>query len=192
MAEALKTIAAVGAAAAAAYIVDDYAVGIRRDLRTLNAGAFSTAFVEREIAAGRVSNVERFIIHAKAKPEAEYLVFQDVPGSGVDKIRRYTFRETDEESNRIAHYLLSIGVKPGDMLASLYQNCPEVGLGLTCEQSRPLISVMSFSLCFSFSELGNSAAPSPSRTTTNAGVPLPTRSRSRVPRSSSSSRNSRK
>ncbi|KAI9010706.1 hypothetical protein DFJ74DRAFT_636784 [Hyaloraphidium curvatum] len=119
--------AALGAAAAlaGAYVLDDQVLGIRRDLRTLNAAKFSQAFVERELAAGRISNVERFLLHAKAKPDEEYLCFQENPGSGPEGIVRYTWRETDEESSRIAHYLLKIGVKPGDLVASLYQNTPE-------------------------------------------------------------------
>lgn len=62
MDSALKALGVAAGVAAGAYVLDDQVLGIRRDLRTLNAGDFSAQFVEREIAAKRYSNVDRFII----------------------------------------------------------------------------------------------------------------------------------
>lgn len=121
----IKALGAVAAGVATGKVLDEQILGISRDKRTLNAAEQTAQFVAREVAAGRISNVERFIAHAKSRPDEEYLVFQEVPGSGAQNIRRWTFKETDEESNRIARLLLDLGVKPGDMIASLYQNTPE-------------------------------------------------------------------
>ena len=45
-----------------------------------------------------------------------YLVYED---------RSITYREMDQNANRFANYLLAIGAKPGDGLATLMGNSPQ-------------------------------------------------------------------
>jgi solute carrier family 27 fatty acid transporter 1/4 len=52
------------------------------------------------------------------------LIFED---------RKWTFLELDEYSNRVAHYFLRMGYKPGDCIALFMENRPEyVGIWLGC------------------------------------------------------------
>ncbi|KXS18519.1 acetyl-CoA synthetase-like protein [Gonapodya prolifera JEL478] len=123
-------LGAVSAIAAAALVNEE--LGLSRDWSSISAQKKAAQIAAAESAAGRFSNVERFILHAKNKPDEEYLVFQNSPGAGdtVDSdgfpnTRRYTWRETDLESNRLANFMLDTGIKPGDMIAILYENTPE-------------------------------------------------------------------
>mmetsp|Transcript_18698 Transcript_18698/g.23790 ORF Transcript_18698/g.23790 Transcript_18698/m.23790 type:complete len:552 (-) Transcript_18698:1641-3296(-) len=59
-------------------------------------------------------------------PAKPFLVF-------VDESRQYSFKEANEEANRIANWATSIGIKKGDTVALMKENCPEfvlVWLGL--------------------------------------------------------------
>ncbi|KAJ3339240.1 hypothetical protein HDU93_008448 [Gonapodya sp. JEL0774] len=124
---------AIGAASAvAAGILVNEELGFSRDWDAISSQKKTAQLCAAETAAGRFSNVDRFLLHAKRKPDAEYLVFQNSPGAGdtVDpdgfpNTRRYTWRETDMESNRLANFMLATGIKPGDMIAILYENTPE-------------------------------------------------------------------
>lgn len=77
-----------------------------------------------EMAAGRYSQVERFLLSASQKPHQPFIVFQESPGNN-DTITM-TFREADHASSRLARFLLDeCGAKPGDMIASLNENTPQ-------------------------------------------------------------------
>jgi acyl-CoA synthetase (AMP-forming)/AMP-acid ligase II len=45
-----------------------------------------------------------------------YLVYQD---------RQVSYREMNDNANRVANYLLKIGAKPGDGIAALMNNSPQ-------------------------------------------------------------------
>lgn len=46
---------------------------------------------------------------------------------------QWTFQDMEDFSNRVAHYFLRMGYKPGDCMALVMNNCPEyVGLWLGC------------------------------------------------------------
>ncbi|KXS21743.1 acetyl-CoA synthetase-like protein [Gonapodya prolifera JEL478] len=120
----MHTLLKLGVAAGAAYAVDSQ-LGFSKDLFMLNAGRQTLKFVEQEMAAGRYSQIDRFLLHVARKPNEPFLVYQEEAGSGVETVKQWTWKEVDIESNKIAHLLLHLGVRPGDMIAVLYQNTPE-------------------------------------------------------------------
>ncbi|KAI9029438.1 hypothetical protein DFJ74DRAFT_487907 [Hyaloraphidium curvatum] len=97
--------------------------GFSKDLFQIRAGAAAVDYVTKEIAAGRYSQIDRFLFTAKANADKPFIVFQEQPGDGKNVV--VTFREADEESTRLARYLMEEhGVRPGEMIASLHENCP--------------------------------------------------------------------
>ena len=60
---------------------------------------------------------------ADARPESVALIFEAEDGS----IERVTFRELRARTNRFANALVACGLKPGDRVGVLLQQCPEAG-----------------------------------------------------------------
>ena len=58
---------------------------------------------------------------ARSAPGAPFVVFDDLQG----RIATRTYREIDEEANRVAHLLRRLGVRRGDTVTLLLANCPE-------------------------------------------------------------------
>ena len=57
-------------------------------------------------------------------PDRTALIFED---------RRWTFLDLEDYSNRVAHFFLGLGYKPGDCIALFMENRPEyVGIWLGC------------------------------------------------------------
>jgi acyl-CoA synthetase (AMP-forming)/AMP-acid ligase II len=76
-----------------------------------------------EMAAGRYSQIDRFLATVAQKPDHPFIIFQEAPGNGQNVVISY--READEQSTRLARYLVDeCGAKPGDMIASLNENHP--------------------------------------------------------------------
>jgi amino acid adenylation domain-containing protein len=51
--------------------------------------------------------------------------FVDGLEDGRVSSRHWTYRELDQEANKIAHLLINRGVKPGDIVATSFDKCPE-------------------------------------------------------------------
>nr|AAD00581.2 peptide synthetase [Aureobasidium pullulans] len=51
--------------------------------------------------------------------------FVDALEDGQISSRHWTYRQLDEEANKIAHLLIDRGVKPGDIIATSFDKCPE-------------------------------------------------------------------
>ena len=74
-----------------------------------------------EIAEGRYSQIERFLLSVKKFPNKPFIVFQESPGNNKNII--VTFKEADDASTRLGRFLLDeCGAKPGDMIGSLNEN----------------------------------------------------------------------
>jgi len=56
--------------------------------------------------------------------DREGLVFVN-DGTGGDRKRSYTFREMDQEANRVANWAIKTGIKSGDVVALMMDNRPE-------------------------------------------------------------------
>lgn len=93
-------------------------------LTTLHFRARSTyQSVAAEVEAGRFSQIDRFLKSVAEKPDFPFIIFQESPGNGENVV--ITYRQADEMSSRLARYLLEEhGVKPGDIISSLHENCP--------------------------------------------------------------------
>lgn len=55
---------------------------------------------------------------ARRQPDKTAVIF-------VDDGQKWSFRELDEYSNRVAHHFRNIGVRKGDVVALFVENCPE-------------------------------------------------------------------
>jgi len=74
----------------------------------------------------------------KKHPEKVCLYFED---------ESWTFRQLDEYSNRLAHFLLSCGFKHGDTVALFMENKPEyVGMWLGCTKIGVVPALINFNL----------------------------------------------
>jgi fatty-acyl-CoA synthase len=60
----------------------------------------------------------------------------------VDTGEQLTYRQLDEESNRLAHLFRRHGLKPGDRVALLLNNCPEFPLAYWGAQRAGLMAVL--------------------------------------------------
>ena len=58
---------------------------------------------------------------AKAFPNRECLIYED---------KRWTFMDLEEYSNRVAHFFLTQGYKPGDCIALFMDNRPVSSLAI--------------------------------------------------------------
>ncbi|KAL1919564.1 uncharacterized protein VTP21DRAFT_2257 [Calcarisporiella thermophila] len=84
-----------------------------RQLRGLIIGAYLIAKCRRE---DTFNFCNRFLEQVKATPDRVYLLYQD---------KTYTFKDIDQQSNQLGHFLLSKGIKRGDIVAIYMQNKPE-------------------------------------------------------------------
>ncbi|KAI9260767.1 hypothetical protein BDA99DRAFT_513160 [Phascolomyces articulosus] len=57
----------------------------------------------------------RFKERAKEEPDRVFLIFEE---------QKYTFRQLEQASNRLAHWLLSQNVQPKDVVCMMHQNSP--------------------------------------------------------------------
>ncbi|KAI4743524.1 peptide synthetase [Aureobasidium sp. EXF-12298] len=62
---------------------------------------------------------------AKDHPDRIAMEFVDGLEDGQISSRRWTFRQLDDEANKIAHLLVDRGAKPGDIIATSFDKCPE-------------------------------------------------------------------
>ncbi|WP_338674803.1 acyl-CoA synthetase [Streptomyces sp. SCSIO 30461] len=68
-------------------------------------------------------------------PDREALVYVDHPGTGAE--RRYGYAELDAAANRIAHHLVTAGLKPGEHLGlHLYNGVEYLQTALGCIKAR--------------------------------------------------------
>ncbi|MFD5427173.1 acyl-CoA synthetase [Streptomyces sp. NPDC127084] len=68
-------------------------------------------------------------------PDREALVYIDQPGTGAE--RRYGYAELDAAANRIAHHLVTAGLKPGEHLGlHLYNGVEYIQTVLGCLKAR--------------------------------------------------------
>ena len=63
-------------------------------------------------------------------PDAIALEFADSLADGYVDKRCWTYRQLDEESNKIAHLLLVSGAKPGSFVAVCFDKCPEASFSI--------------------------------------------------------------
>lgn len=61
----------------------------------------------------------------KDHPDRIAMEFVDGLEDGQVSSRHWTFRQLDEEANKIAHLLVDRGAKPGDIIATSFDKCPE-------------------------------------------------------------------
>ncbi|KAG9674735.1 peptide synthetase, partial [Aureobasidium melanogenum] len=61
----------------------------------------------------------------KDHPERIAMEFVDSLEDGQVSSRQWTFSQLDEEANKIAHLLVDRGAKPGDIIATSFDKCPE-------------------------------------------------------------------
>ncbi|KAG9877524.1 peptide synthetase, partial [Aureobasidium melanogenum] len=61
----------------------------------------------------------------KDHPDRIAMEFVDSLEDGQVSSRQWTFRQLDEEANKIAHLLVDRGAKPGDIIATSFDKCPE-------------------------------------------------------------------
>ncbi|KAH0111964.1 peptide synthetase, partial [Aureobasidium melanogenum] len=61
----------------------------------------------------------------KDHPDRIAMEFVDGLDDGQISSRHWTFRQLDEEANKIAHLLVDRGAKPGDIIATSFDKCPE-------------------------------------------------------------------
>ncbi|KAG9654097.1 peptide synthetase, partial [Aureobasidium melanogenum] len=61
----------------------------------------------------------------KDHPDRIAMEFVDGLEDGQVSSRQWTFRQLDEEANKIAHFLVDRGAKPGDIIATSFDKCPE-------------------------------------------------------------------
>lgn len=63
------------------------------------------------------SVAEMLSVRAREIPDKVYVKYYD---------RSYTFAQTNQKANRVAHYLQKQGVKKGDIISLLILNSPEI------------------------------------------------------------------
>ncbi|KAI4729506.1 peptide synthetase [Aureobasidium sp. EXF-10728] len=61
----------------------------------------------------------------KNYPDRIAMEFVDGLEDGQISSRHWTFRQLDEEANKIAHLLIDRGARPGDIIATSFDKCPE-------------------------------------------------------------------
>lgn len=64
-------------------------------------------------------------VSAKEYPDRIAMEFVDSLENGQVSSRRWTYRQLDEEANKVAHLLLARGVQPGGIVATSFDKCPE-------------------------------------------------------------------
>ncbi|KAJ6172405.1 hypothetical protein N7470_001472 [Penicillium chermesinum] len=78
-----------------------------------------------------VSFLHQFV-EEKAREIPDKIAFEFVSSIDSDSLQKQTwsYREFNEDGNRIAHYLQSKGVTPGGMVAISFDKCPEASLAI--------------------------------------------------------------
>jgi acetyl-CoA synthetase len=80
--------------------------------------------------------------HASARPDATALIFEDENG----RIRRLSFKEVHDLSNRLANALAAHGLSRGDRIGVLLQQAPEAAIAHIAAYKMGLIAVPLFVL----------------------------------------------
>jgi acetyl-CoA synthetase len=81
-------------------------------------------------------------LHAAATPDATALIFENEDG----RIDRFTFRDLRSLTNRLANALSALGVRRGDRMGVLLQQCPEAAVAHIAAYKAGLIAVPLFVL----------------------------------------------
>ena len=80
--------------------------------------------------------------HAAARPDATALIFENEDG----RIDRFTFRDLFRLTNRMANALAALGLRRGDRMGVLLQQCPEAAIAHIAAYKAGLIAVPLFVL----------------------------------------------
>lgn len=84
-----------------------------------------------DILPGPVRLLHEFVtLRAQQSPDKIALEFATSLEQGNFKGKKWTYRQLDEESNRIANYLFKRGIIPGDMVAICFDKCPEASFSI--------------------------------------------------------------
>ncbi|GAM39918.1 hypothetical protein TCE0_034f11855 [Talaromyces pinophilus] len=110
----LVAAAVAGTATAAAYINAKWHVA--KDVSAIWTVKRGERAVKRAVASGRLSNFFLFENTALSFPDKEAIWSRE---------RTYTYRESLEIVSQLAHYFLSLGVRPGELVAVYLMNSPE-------------------------------------------------------------------
>ncbi|KAL1917844.1 uncharacterized protein VTP21DRAFT_3678 [Calcarisporiella thermophila] len=110
-------ILALGTAAAiAAGMYADAKFHISADLRQLKALLYGTSIYKKSEKEGTLNFCNRFLERVAATPNRVFLLYEQ---------KSYTYADIDQISNQMSHFLLSKGVKKGDVVSLFMQNKPE-------------------------------------------------------------------
>lgn len=83
------------------------------------------------ILPGPVRLLHEFVtLRAQQSPDKVALEFATSLEPGNFKSRKWTYLQLDEESNKVANYLLKCGIVPGDMVAICFDKCPEASFSI--------------------------------------------------------------
>src|SRR5258708_39117375 len=80
--------------------------------------------------------------HAAARPNSTALIYEDETGA----VHRYSFKDIRALSNRLANALTAHGLKRGDRVGILLQQCPEAAMAHIAAYKAGLIAIPLFVL----------------------------------------------
>ncbi|KAI8975640.1 hypothetical protein BDF20DRAFT_914530 [Mycotypha africana] len=94
---------------------------LSKDIHQLRSGAAATLALKVWGFQDKLHFYYRFKEKAKAHPDKIFVMFEG---------RKYTFREVEKASNKLAHWLLAQNVKRGDVVCMMHQNHPTFFMAL--------------------------------------------------------------
>ncbi|KAI0145469.1 fatty acid transporter [Xylariaceae sp. FL1272] len=112
----MASIAAGVAATAAGLAYLDGRYHIRQDYRSIRAKSKGQKLFQKAVQERRISPYYFFEHYAQSQPNLECIWWES---------RTYTWAEAFSRANQYAHFFLSQGVKPGDLVALFMGNSPD-------------------------------------------------------------------